>query len=75
MVTIGSSTYNLWGSDLTVKAHGTLVLTETGAQNSTNFDGSDFAPNSYNGGNRLVRQLRCRPRREDHPGRVHDDLP
>ena len=51
VVTIGSSTYNLWGSNLTVKAHGTLVLTETGAQNSTNFDGSDFAPNSYNGGN------------------------
>src|SRR6476661_8290585 len=51
VVTIGSSTYNLWGSNLTVKAHGTLVLTETGAQNSTNFDGSDFAPNAYNGGN------------------------
>src|SRR6478672_6922309 len=51
VVTIGSSTYNLWGSNLTVKAHGTLVLTETGAQNSTNFDGSDFSPNSYNGGN------------------------
>src|SRR5260370_14635615 len=29
-----------------------LVLTETGSsQNSTNFDLSDFAPNSYNGGN------------------------
>ncbi|WP_344061057.1 fibronectin type III domain-containing protein, partial [Terrabacter lapilli] len=51
VVKIGSATYNLWGSNLTVKAHGTLVLTETGAQNSTNFDGSDFAPNSYNGGN------------------------
>ncbi|HEV7148517.1 MAG TPA: hypothetical protein VGN48_16110, partial [Pedococcus sp.] len=51
VVTIGSSTYNLWGTNLTVKAHGTLVLTETGGQNSTNFDGSDFAPNSYNGGN------------------------
>ncbi|WP_460629671.1 fibronectin type III domain-containing protein, partial [Intrasporangium mesophilum] len=51
VVTIGSSTYNLWGASLTVRAHGTLVLTETGAQNSTNFDGSDFSPNSYNGGN------------------------
>jgi len=28
-----------------------LVLTETGAQNSTNFDGSDYPPNAYNGGN------------------------
>ncbi len=34
-----------------MKAHGTLVLTETGAQNSTNFDGSDYPPNAYNGGN------------------------
>ncbi|EWT02522.1 autotransporter adhesin, partial [Intrasporangium oryzae NRRL B-24470] len=51
VVKIGSSTYNLWGTNLTVKAHGTLVLTETGAQNSTNFDATDFAPNAYNGGN------------------------
>jgi fibronectin type 3 domain-containing protein len=50
-VLIGSSTYALWGSNLTVKAHGTLVLTETGIQNSTNFDGSDYSPNAYNGGN------------------------
>ena len=43
---------DLWGSNLTVKAHGTLVLTETGtSQNSTNFDGSDYPPNAYNGGN------------------------
>jgi fibronectin type 3 domain-containing protein len=49
-VLIGSSTYALWGSNLTVKAHGTLVLTETGIQNSTNFDGSDNSPNAYNGG-------------------------
>ncbi len=29
-----------------------LVLTETGgSKNSENFDGSDFPPNSYNGGN------------------------
>ena len=49
-VVIGSSTYALWGSNLTVKAHGTLVLTETGIQNSTNFDGSDYSPNAYNGG-------------------------
>ena len=49
-VVIGSSTYALWGSNLTVKAHGTLVLTETGIQNSTNFDGSDNSPNAYNGG-------------------------
>jgi titin len=35
-----------------VKAHGTLVLTETGSsQNSANFDASDEPPNSYNGGN------------------------
>ena len=51
VVVIGSKTYNLWGASMTVKAGGTLVLTETGAQNSANFDGSDFSPNSYNGGN------------------------
>lgn len=51
VVAIGSKTYNLWGASMTVKAGGTLVLTETGAQNSTNFDASDFSPNSYNGGN------------------------
>ena len=51
VVLIGSKTYNLWGSSLTVKANGTLVLTETGGQNSANFDGSDFPPNAYNGGN------------------------
>ncbi len=51
VVTIGSRTYALWGSSQTVKAHGMLVLTETGSsKNSTNFDGSDFPPNSYNGG-------------------------
>ena len=44
--------YAFWGSNLTVKAGGTLVLTETGSsKNSTNFDGSDYPPNSYNGGN------------------------
>ncbi|HSZ31133.1 MAG TPA: fibronectin type III domain-containing protein, partial [Pseudonocardiaceae bacterium] len=52
VVTMGSSTYALWGSNLTVKAGGMLVLTETGSsQNSANFDGSDFPPNAYNGGN------------------------
>jgi len=52
VVVIGSKTYNLWPSSLTVKAHGMLVLTETGSQkNSANFDGSDFPPNAYNGGN------------------------
>jgi fibronectin type 3 domain-containing protein len=51
-VTIGSKTYALWGASQTVKAHGMLVLTETGSsQNSENFDGSDEPPNSYNGGN------------------------
>jgi fibronectin type 3 domain-containing protein len=51
-VVIGTRTYALWGSNLTVKAGGTLVLTETGpSKNSTNFDGSDYPPNSYNGGN------------------------
>jgi fibronectin type 3 domain-containing protein len=51
-VVIGTKTYHLWGSNLTVKAGGTLVLTETGtSKNSENFDGSDFPPNSYNGGN------------------------
>jgi fibronectin type 3 domain-containing protein len=51
-VVIGTKTYALWGSNLTVKAGGTLVLTETGtSKNSENFDGSDFPPNSYNGGN------------------------
>ena len=54
VVVIGTKTYNLWGSSLTVKAGGMLVLTETGgSKNSENFDGSDFPPNSYNGGNRL----------------------
>jgi fibronectin type 3 domain-containing protein len=52
VVTIGSKTYALWGSSLTVKANGMLVLTETGGSpNSENFDGSDEPPNSYNGGN------------------------
>ena len=51
VVKIGGRVYDLWGTNLTVKAHGTLVLTETGVQNSTNFDGSDYPPNAYNGGN------------------------
>ena len=51
VVVIGSSTYGFWGSNVTVKAHGSMVLTETGGQNSTNFDGSDYSPNAYNGGN------------------------
>ena len=52
VVTMGSKTYALWGSNLTVKANGMLVLTETGSsQNSENFDGSDYPPNAYNGGN------------------------
>jgi len=51
-VVIGTRTYALWGSNLTVKAGGMLVLTETGtSKNSANFDGSDYPPNSYNGGN------------------------
>jgi hypothetical protein len=37
----GTKTYGLWGSNLTVKADGMLVLTETGSsQNSEDFDGS-----------------------------------
>jgi hypothetical protein len=51
-VIITSHTYSLWGSSDTVQAHGQLVLTETGKQNSENFDLSDFAPNAYNGGNK-----------------------
>ena len=51
VVVIGGSTYDLWGSNVTVLAHSTMVLTETGGQNSENFDGSDFSPNAYNGGN------------------------
>ena len=51
MSAVGSETYGLWGSSQTVKAHGTLVLTETGSsQNSENFDLSDEPPNAYNGG-------------------------
>jgi hypothetical protein len=51
-VRIGSHTFDLWGSNLTVKAGRDLVLTETGSSaNSENFDGSDYAPNAYNGGN------------------------
>jgi len=49
-VVIGSRTYDLWGSNLTVKAHGRLVLTATGRQNSNNFNGSDLSPNAYKGG-------------------------
>jgi hypothetical protein len=49
-VVITTHTYKLWGSSLTVKAHSLLVLTETGRQNSENFDLSDFPPNAYNGG-------------------------
>ena len=51
VVKIGTRVYDLWGSNVTVQAHGTMVLTETGKQNSTNFDGSDYPPNAYNGGN------------------------
>jgi hypothetical protein len=51
-VIITSHTYSLWGSSDTVQANGELVLTETGKQNSENFDLSDFAPNAYNGGNK-----------------------
>jgi Fibronectin type III domain len=49
-VVIGSRTYDLWGSNLTVRAHGMLVLTATGRQNSNNFNGSDLSPNAYKGG-------------------------
>ena len=49
-VVIGSRTYDLWGSNLTVKAHGMLVLTATGRQKSNNFNGSDLSPNAYKGG-------------------------
>src|SRR5216684_3557915 len=47
---IGGSIYDLWGS-VTIPALGILVMTETGSQNSTNFDGSDYPPNAYNSGN------------------------
>ena len=49
VVRIGGRSYDLWGKR-TVKAGGRLVLTETGSQNSQNFDGSDLPPNDYNGG-------------------------
>jgi hypothetical protein len=49
-VVVTTHTYELWGTSLTVKAHSILVLTETGKQNSENFDLSDFPPNAYNGG-------------------------
>ena len=53
VVIVGSKTYSLWGSKLTVRANGMLVLTETGSSpNSENFDLSDAPPNSYNGGNK-----------------------
>ena len=51
-VIITTHTYSLWGSSDTVKAHGQLVLTETGKQDSENFDLTDFPPNAYNGGNK-----------------------
>jgi fibronectin type 3 domain-containing protein len=51
-VVVGGTTYARWGSSLTVKAGGMLVLTETGtSQNSENFDLTDNPPNAYNGGN------------------------
>jgi hypothetical protein len=49
-VVIGDHVYHLWGRRR-IGAHSRLVLTETGAHhNSQNFDGSDEAPNDYNGG-------------------------
>ena len=51
IVVITSHSYALWGSNDKVGAHSQLVLTETGKQNSANFDLSDFPPNAYNGGN------------------------
>jgi hypothetical protein len=50
-VLIGRRVYDLWGRRV-VRAGKRLVLTETGARNSQNFDGSDFPPNDYDGGNR-----------------------
>ena len=52
VVVVGSKTYNLWGSNRTVRANSMKVFTETGSSpNSENFDLSDQPPNSYNGGN------------------------
>jgi hypothetical protein len=74
-VVIGTKTYDLWGSSLIVKAGGMLVLTETGSsKNSENFDGSDFPPNSYNGGNTaspqsIAPRARPAPRRPSPPAR------
>ncbi len=45
-----TNTYDLWGS-FTVQANGQMILTETGSQNSGDFDLSDEPPNDYNGGN------------------------
>ena len=50
-VFIGQHVYDLWGRRL-LPAGERLVLTETGPRNSQNFDGSDFAPNDYDGGYR-----------------------
>src|SRR5690349_6688373 len=48
-VVMGDHVYNLWGWRR-VRPHSRLVLTETGHQDSQNFDGSDESPNDYNGG-------------------------
>jgi len=45
-VDIGSQTYSLWGSNLTIPAAGSLILTETAF---ANFDTSDFPPNPARG--------------------------
>ena len=56
VVVIGAKTYDRCGSNLTVKADGMLVLTDTGtSKNSEDFDGSGFQPNSNNGGNTASR--------------------
>ncbi len=49
VVVVGTHTYDLWGRR-TVQPRSRLVLTETGGQNSENFDLSDAPPNAYNGG-------------------------
>ena len=48
-VVVRDHKYRLWGRRR-IAAHSRLVLTETGPQNSENFDLSDQAPNDYNGG-------------------------
>lgn len=54
VVTIGSTTFNLWGSSLSVPANGSLILTQT---TQYNFDTSDVSPGACTAPNGLIPQV------------------